>query len=48
MFSTLKALIEVMEVLGKGADPAGVGRQIQVEVRFAISFIFSGNSCHLN
>ncbi|PKI66621.1 hypothetical protein CRG98_012963 [Punica granatum] len=33
IFSTLRALIEVMEVLAKDADPSGVGRLIQEELR---------------
>ncbi|CAK7336614.1 unnamed protein product [Dovyalis caffra] len=33
VFATLRALVEVMEVLSKDADPHGVGRQIMEELR---------------
>lgn len=35
IFSTLRALVEVMEVLAKDADPSGVGRLIQDEVQYS-------------
>lgn len=35
VFATLRALVEVLEVLSRDADPDGVGRSIRDEVLFS-------------
>jgi callose synthase len=37
VFATLRALIEVLEVLSRDADPNGVGRSIRDEVLFSLT-----------
>lgn len=43
VFATLRALIEVLEVLSRDADPDGVGRSIREEVCYLLCVVIPKN-----